>query len=153
MTIKIEQATVFGFGKWVDYTIDFSTDKLVCTYGYNESGKSTLQQFILFMLFGFPPKKRQFYRPKTSGKMGGRLVIVDQKIGTFTIERLDEVKNGAATCFLPDGVTRDETWLKERLQGMTSTAFQSIFLFSALDLQHIKTMNNTELGEVLLGTG
>lgn len=153
MTIKIEQATVFGFGKWVDYTIDFSTDKLVCIYGYNESGKSTLQQFILFMLFGFPPKKRQFYRPKTSGKMGGRLVIVDQKVGTFTIERLDEVKNGAATCFLPDGVTRDETWLKERLQGMTSTAFQSIFLFSALDLQHIKTMNNTELGEVLLGTG
>src|SRR5690625_5956279 len=67
--VKIEQATIYGFGKWVDYTIDFTENQFTCVYGENESGKSTLQNFILFMLFGYPPRKRNYYRPKTSGKI------------------------------------------------------------------------------------
>src|SRR5690625_602082 len=94
--VKIEQATIYGFGKWVDYTIDFTENQFTCVYGENESGKSTLQNFILFMLFGYPPKKRNYYRPKTSGKMGGRLRISDPQVGIYTIERLDEI--GRASC-------------------------------------------------------
>lgn len=152
-TIKIKQATIFGFGKWVDYTLTFSTDTLNCIYGYNESGKSTMQQFILFMLFGFPPKKRQLYRPKTSGKMGGRLIIRDEKYGTYTIERIDDEKNGAATCYLSDGQIKDNVWLKERLRGMRSSSYEAIYLFSALELHDIKTMKDTDIGDVLLGIG
>src|SRR5690625_2799620 len=101
--MMIKQATIYGFGKWIDYSIDFSKKKFICICGENESGKSTIQQFILFMLFGLPPKQRTFYRPKTSGKMGGRLTVIDPVIGEYIIERLDEVQNGAARCYVPDG--------------------------------------------------
>ena len=151
--INIKKATIFGFGKWVDYTMTFSTDTFNCIYGYNESGKSTLKQFILFMLFGFPPKKRQFYRPKTSGKMGGRLIVEDDVYGIYTIERLDEVKNGAATCYLSDGQIKGDNWLMERLQGMRASSYEAVYLFSALELHHIKAMKHTDLGDVLLGIG
>lgn len=151
--MRINKITIYGFGKWVDYSIDFSSESLICLYGENESGKSTIQQFILFMLFGLPPKKRAFYRPKTSGKMGGRLTIDDQEIGEYTIERLDEVNNGAATCYVADGKQYSEHWLRKQLKGMTSNIYQSIFSFSALDLNGFSVMKDEDLGEVLLGIG
>lgn len=151
--IKITNITIYGFGKWIDYSIDLPEQSLVCLYGENESGKSTLQQFILFILFGLPPKKRAFFRPKTSGKMGGRLTISDPEIGEYTIERLDEVNNGAATCYLSNGLEYGNDWLKDQLKGMTNDIYQSIFSFSALDLTDFRTMKDEDLGEILLGIG
>src|SRR5690625_6732078 len=80
--LKLMRATIYGFGSWVDDTVDFSGDSYICIYGENESGKSTLQHFILFMLFGLPPKMRSFYRPKSSSKLGGRLklLMVNEKV-------------------------------------------------------------------------
>lgn len=153
MYIKLTHARIYGFGKWVDYTIDLSGGSALCIYGENESGKSTLQKFMLFMLFGLPPKQRAFYRPKTSGRMGGKLSIYDATIGNYTIERLDGVRNGAATCHTPDGNEFTEEWLKERLKGMTYKTYQSIFSFSAIDLIDLKGMKEDDLGEVLLGIG
>ncbi|WP_099157342.1 ATP-binding protein [Virgibacillus ndiopensis] len=150
--MKLMHATVYGFGKWNDYSVDFSKQAFLCIFGENESGKSTLQQFILFMLFGFPPKKRSFFKPKTSGRMGGRLTLFDDSIGEFTIERTDD-RNGAAKCFLPDGREFEEDWLRERLHGMTNKTYQSIFSFSANDLSILSEMNEDDLGEVLLGIG
>ncbi|WP_339228847.1 AAA family ATPase [Oceanobacillus sp. FSL K6-2867] len=149
--MKILDATIYGFGKWVDYKIDFSD--ATCIYGENESGKSTIQKFILFMLFGLTPKQREFYRPKTSGKMGGKMTILHPAVGEFRIERLDELNNGAAACFTKDGKTYDEAWLKEQLNGMTAKTYESIFSFSALDLTEIRNMKDEDLGEVLLGIG
>ncbi|QGS68453.1 AAA family ATPase [Oceanobacillus sp. 143] len=51
--LKFINATIYGFGKWVDYSIDF-TDELAIIYGENESGKSTIQRFILFMFLDYP---------------------------------------------------------------------------------------------------
>src|SRR5690625_4192162 len=150
--IKLEQAYIYGFGKWIDYEIKFPTNHFVCVVGNNETGKSTLQNFILFMLFGLPPRKREFYRPKTSGKMGGRLMINDADIGLYTIERVDEVHNGAARCFY-NGKEYDEIWLEQRLNGLTAEIYNSIYSFSALDLVDITDMTDKDLGDILLGIG
>ncbi|WP_158234663.1 ATP-binding protein [Lentibacillus sediminis] len=151
--MRLKQAHIYGFGKWVDATIDLSGNSALVLYGENESGKSSLQQFILFMLFSMPPKQRAFYQPKMSGKMGGRLTAEDEHAGMFTIERLDGVRNGAAICYTPDGQTHEEDWLKQRLYGMTLKTYQSVFSFSALDLQGLEKMNEDDVGEMLLGIG
>src|SRR5690625_7939182 len=88
--VKIEHATIYGFGKWVDYTIDCTENQFNSVYGENESGKSTLQNFILFMLFVYPPKKRNYYLLNTSGKIGGRIRISDSLVRIFTIELLED---------------------------------------------------------------
>ncbi|WP_430787839.1 AAA family ATPase [Virgibacillus flavescens] len=149
--MKFIRAKIYGFAKWHDYQIDFQPDDLHVIYGENESGKSSLQQFILFILFGLQPKKRALYRSKTSGKMGGSLTVYEESVGEYTIERLDEVRNGAAKCLLPNGVETDEVWLKNRLNGMNRQIYQSIYSFDALDLNTLKTLNEEDLGEVLLG--
>ncbi|WP_284139505.1 AAA family ATPase [Virgibacillus sp. LDC-1] len=151
--MKFIEATIYGFGKWIDETIDFSNQPFICIYGENESGKSTLQHFILFMLFGLPPKQRTLYQPKTSSKLGGRLTVVDDNVGTFVIERVGDVRNGAAVCYTEDGQTFDEQWLQERLHGMNAKIYKSIYAFSALDLTAIRQMKEQDIGEVLLGIG
>ncbi|AIF45215.1 AAA family ATPase [Virgibacillus sp. SK37] len=151
--MKFISATINGFGKWVDQSFHFYNDGVNCIYGENESGKSTLHLFILFMLFGLPPKQRNFYRPKTSGTLGGRLTLEAKHTGRFTIERFDGVRNGSALCYTEDGSQHDEEWLAETLQGISSTTYQSIFSFSADDLNDFRNMKEDDLGEVLLGIG
>lgn len=151
--MKIVEAKIYGFGKWVDYTIQFSNHSPICVFGENEAGKSTLQEFILFVLFGLAPKRRAFYRPKTSSKMGGRLTLKYPSLGNVLIERLDGIRNGAAVCYTEDGQEHDETWLNEQLNGMTEDIYKSIYSFDAGDLSAIQHMKQEEIGDVLLGVG
>jgi len=147
--MKLLRATIYGFGKWVDYELDFSNQSLIALYGENESGKTTIQRFLLFMLFGMPPKQRKFYQPKTSSKMGGRLTILDESIGEYTIERLGDTRNGAAICYTPDGEEHGESWLSLRLSGVDEKTYRSIFSFSALDLSKLQDVKEEESSEVL----
>lgn len=150
--MQLRNASIYGFGKWVDYEIDFSDQPFLCIYGENESGKSTLRAFLLFMLFGLSPKQRALYHPKKSSKMGGRLTVVDPSVGEFMIERLNHVQNGAAVCYMPDGTTHDEAWLQEKLR-VTKQTYQAVFTFSDLDLSAIRTMKEEDVGDVLLSIG
>lgn len=151
--MKLLQATIYGFGKWVDYQIDFSKDSFLTIYGENESGKTTLQRFLLFMLFGMPPKQRKLYQPKTSSKMGGSLTVFDSEVGTYTIERLGDARNGAAICLTADGKEHDETWLRDKLHGMDEKTYRAIFSFSAADLSGLQDVKEENISEVLLGIG
>ena len=151
--MKLKSAHVYGFGKLVDEKITFPQSNLVCIYGENEAGKSTLQKFILFVLFGLPPSKRKQFYPKRSSRMGGRLVIEDEEIGEFSIERLDGVRQGKALCTLKNGEEKDEAWLIKRLKGMDKSAYEAIFSFSAKDLEDIQLMEGENLGEVVLTIG
>src|SRR5690625_2917626 len=102
--MRFLRAEIYGFGKWIDQSFDFTDGLLTCFYGENEAGKSTLQQFLKFMLFGMPPRKRTFYQPKNSNRVGGILTVETVDTGIFTIERTDnQVK-----CLLPNGEAYDE---------------------------------------------
>lgn len=151
--MNFTSAYIYGFGKWQDYQIDFSGKQFVVITGENESGKSSLRNFIMFMLYGLPPKQRTFYQPKTGGKMGGRLTISTEAYGHFTIERIHDRNNGEVTCYLSDGTTCGESWLRDRLNGIDKKTFTSIFSFDSTELARLHHLDAEELGEVLLGIG
>lgn len=147
--MKFVQAEIYGFGKWIDTQFDFSKAPLICIYGENESGKSTLQQFILYMLFGLPPRLRNFYKPKSSNRIGGKLTVHDERAGTFTIERVGDEMH----CLLESGEQKDEAWLQGQLNGLTREIYTAIYAFSALELTEIRTMKEEELSNVLFSVG
>ncbi|MFD1335631.1 AAA family ATPase [Oceanobacillus iheyensis] len=151
--MRITDIIIYGFGQWVDQQFTFSSSKITTIYGENESGKSTLQQFIIFMLFGMPPKQRRFYQPKNSSKMGGRMVIMTPEHHRIIIERIDDESKGKASCILEDGSVKDEEWLNKLLNGIGIDTYQSIFSFSDTDLAHIRMMQEDELNEILLSIG
>src|SRR5690625_5200435 len=147
--MRFVHAEIYGFGKWIDTTFDFSTSTFISLYGENESSKSTLQQFILYILFDLPPRKRQVYMPKNSSRFGGLLTVEHESIGTFTIERTADTLK----CLLPNGETESDDWLHEQLQGLTREMYEAIYSFSALELSEIQRMKAPQLSEVLFSVG
>ncbi|WP_117149601.1 ATP-binding protein [Paraliobacillus zengyii] len=151
--MKILEANIFGFGKWKQVTFDLSGASFIVIAGQNESGKSTLRQFMLFILFGMPPKQRSQFLPKTGGEMGGTLKIQTKDVGIFTIERIHDRNKAQATCYDQDGMVHGEEWLKERLSGVDAQTFADIFSFDSISLQRLQQIKQTDIGEVLLGVG
>src|SRR5690625_5806096 len=85
--MKFTRANIYGFGKWVDKEITFNHKQLNVIYGENESGKTTLQQFIMYILFDLTPKEQTFFQPVESSKFGGLLTFLDENNEEITIER------------------------------------------------------------------
>lgn len=151
--MKLKQALIYGFGKWQHKTVDFQDDGLTVFYGKNEAGKSTLRQFIMYVLFNLPPKKVKSYVPKMGGTVGGRLMITDSRYGTVYIERDFNQNNGEAKCYFEDGTEQSEDWLRHYLKGMDKNTFEAIFSFDLHDIQHIHTVGSKAIGDVLFGVG
>lgn len=147
--MKFIQANIYGFGKWVDETITFPDTKPICFYGENESGKTTIQQFVLYVLFGLPPRKLARYKPLNSNKIGGMLIVEDENIGQYSIERIEQ----DVICYDAAGELQSEAWLEHCLQGINREVFTSIYAFSAVDLTAIQTMKRTDLSDVLFSVG
>ena len=145
--MRFVKADIYGFGKWVDQTFDFSSAQFNAFYGENESGKSTLQQFFLFVMFGLPPKRRQHFESKYSSRFGGSLTV-EQNSALYTIER---TKNGVRV--LTEDGEAPAQFLEELLYGLTRETFESIYAFTALQLSEIQQMKVQDLNDVLFSVG
>src|SRR5690625_2786106 len=144
--MRIIQAHIFGFGKWVDETFLFQDESFICFYGKNEAGKSTLQQFFLYMLFGLPPRKLSRYKPKYSSQIGGTLTMHFPQLGEVTVERVEQ----QFRLFLPDGkIEEDELVLQAQLNDLQRDTYRAIYGFSSLDLMQLHQMKQTELSDLL----
>ncbi|ELK47651.1 AAA family ATPase [Halobacillus sp. BAB-2008] len=151
--MKILEWKIYGFGKWNDQSMELSTTQVNLLTGPNEAGKSTLYQFILFMLFGMNPKQRERYLPKSGGAMGGRLVIETETEGVVSIERIHDRHNGRAVCRMETGEEYGEEWLGELLGAADRHVYQSIFSFNSEDLLSLEEVTGENLGELLLNIG
>ncbi|MFC7062648.1 ATP-binding protein [Halobacillus seohaensis] len=151
--MKILSFHIYGFGKWKDYSLSLAEQPMNIIIGNNEAGKSTIQQFILFILFGLPPKKREFFQPKTGGTVGGRLVLETKDYGEVVVERIHDRNQAEAVCWLANGEKYEETFLRKLLGGLSRSVYQSIYSFNAEDLNDLQQLTGQELGEVLLNIG
>ena len=59
--MNIRKIVLYGFGQHENVEIKFSNG-MNLLYGPNEAGKTTIQQAILHILFGFPQKNQQELR-------------------------------------------------------------------------------------------
>ncbi|WP_155593946.1 ATP-binding protein [Lysinibacillus cavernae] len=152
--LTIQKIQIYGFGKHENITISLS-DGVTIFYGLNEAGKTTIQQFILQMLFGFPIRQQTLrkYEPKVSTKYGGQLTLLHPIYGQCTIERVKGKATGDVSVYLENGATGQEELLAKLLYGYSRASFESIFSFSLHELQGIEKMSEEELTHLLLASG
>ncbi|WP_438312561.1 AAA family ATPase [Sporosarcina sp. FA9] len=150
----IEKLSIYGFGKHENLTIELGPGINVL-FGLNEAGKTTIQQFILHILFGFPQRNSTLlrYEPKSGGKYGGQIQLIDEVYGTCVVERIRGKSAGEVTVHFQDGTTGNEEQLKILLRHYDRMSFESIFSFSLLQLQGFEKMNQEELSRTLLASG
>ncbi|KOY82251.1 AAA family ATPase [Lysinibacillus macroides] len=152
--LTIKKIHIYGFGKHENIIISLN-EGVTIFYGMNEAGKTTIQQFILQILFGFPTRQQpqRKYEPKVSTKYGGQLTLSHPLYGHCTIERVKGKAVGDVTVYLEDGTTGQEELLAKLLYGYPKASFESIFSFSLHELQGIEKMSEEELTHLLLASG
>lgn len=152
--MKIEKALIYGFGKHQDLSIELN-GQMTLFYGANEAGKTTIQQFIIQTLFGYPSRNQnlQRYEPKAGGKYGGQLHVTDPVYGKVIIERVKGKSAGEVSVYFEDGTRGSDAELKLLLRDYDRAAFESVFSFSVHELQGLEKMTEEELSRTLLASG
>ncbi|SDO16307.1 Uncharacterized protein YhaN [Psychrobacillus sp. OK028] len=152
--MKLTKLHIYGFGKHENVEINL-INGINVFFGENEAGKTTIQQFILQILFGFPQRNSPFlrYEPKSSSTYGGNVQIIDHESQSITIERVKGKASGDVTVYFPDGSRGGERELTKILHGYSRADFEAIFSFSLLQLQGFEKMTEEELTRTLLSSG
>ena len=150
----IKKLHIYGFGKFVDYKLEFTTD-LNVFFGENEAGKSTIFSFIHAMLFGFPAKNQTptVYEPIGGSRYGGKLVIEHPETGEITIERVKGHQGSDCKVYNEHGSIGGEGIIKEWLKGMDRDFYESIYSFNLDGLQDIYRLEEDQLGKYLFFAG
>nr|WP_289037592.1 AAA family ATPase [uncultured Allobacillus sp.] len=148
--MQINKLEIVSFGKWNRKTIHLHEGmNIIC--GPNESGKTSVRMFVMYILFGLEKEVRERFISKLDGQLGGRIHLVHNG-EEWTIERFLHRHRGQAVLYRGgERVTEDET--KQFYKGMDSNLFASIFSFQARDLQAIREKKADEVGKVLFNLG
>lgn len=150
--MEIKKIHITGFGKFSNFDLDLQND-LQVIYGQNETGKSTLRQFITGILFGFAQNKKQsnnLYEPHDGSRYGGSLVL--EKDGhLWTISRTGRTQSELAiNDEQAQQVANPEVFLNQLLAPFTQDSFENIFSFDQEQLNEIRSLSGKELSDRLL---
>lgn len=150
--MKIKQAHIVGFGQWRDQTFDFVT-QLQIIQGLNESGKTTLHQFLLGMLFGFPQAKGRrinTYEPLEQGPYGGTITF-DVAGTDYELTRLGRTQTTVTLRTVATGqqFADAEQTLAELLGPVDRDLYLAVFSFDQEALAQIFALRPDEFAEHL----
>lgn len=149
----IKQLKIDGFGKWHQQQFTL-TPGFNAFIGPNEAGKSTLNAFIIGVLFGFATKKQPAaqYLPKDTRAYGGELTLVTAQ-KTYRIHRQAGKAGGDVTITDDAGQQQPTALLTTLLQPVDQELYQAIFQLNRRELTTIASLSRTTLNQYLLAIG
>jgi uncharacterized protein YhaN len=149
--MKIDGWHIDGFGVHADLNVTDLPDGLTIISGPNESGKTTLQHFLVGMLFGFPPVNRADHHPALrGGTYGGRLFVTDDTGQRLTIHR--GARKSSLRVTHADG-TAHEGDISALVGGASKELFQSIFSVHLADLAELRALTEDQVRDRVFSAG
>ena len=142
----LEKLYIDGFGKFSDYSLDFSPSFQIL-YGENEAGKSTIHAFIQAMLYGIPKgasKKEEFfqYRPFSKAPGFGGSLTFSHQGKSYCVQR-DFLQGGEAhITILPQGekLFEGESFLQSVLSPFSLESFKN-----TVSIRQLKSSTEREM--------
>ena len=142
-----------GFGIYHDQGVQDLPPGLVLFVGDNESGKTTLMEFLRTLLFGFPRKSKKLindYQPLRGGNHGGRLQVVMHDGRRYTIERAER---HPASITQAGGTTMPVEPALHLLGGLDRDTFKHVFAVGLNELQGLGVLSQEGVRGRLLAAG
>ena len=151
--MKIQDIRIDGFGVWHDRAWEGLSDGVNVFIGGNEAGKTTLMSFIRSVLFGFERRNHpRRYEPLAGGNHGGSLALECSE-GPVRIERTAGRHVRGKALVHHDGGTDDERMLERLMCGTTRTLYHNVFAFGLEELEHFRTLEDSEVSAHISGAG
>ncbi len=149
--MNIRELHVEGFGRWNGLSLRGFEPGLNVIYGPNESGKTTLLEFIRTVLYGFAPERRQRYVPQ-GGPAGGSIVFSqNERLRTLARRDTGDVA-GQLRLIEPDGTVHEQP-PRDGYLGIDETVFCRVFAVGLRELQELATLTDAEVAARLYELG
>ena len=150
--MRITGWSIDGFGQFHKAEVTDLPPGLIVVHGPNESGKTTLMDFVTGMLFGFPDRRstKRRHEPVNGGTLGGRLFVLDQAGAPVTIER------GASRKSLQvrdEHGERSATAVADLLGHVTPELFDNVFGVDLDALQGLRSLDEDAVRERIFSAG
>lgn len=149
--MRIDRVEIDGFGKLNNCSYDFS-DGVNLIYGKNESGKSTLCEFIFAMFYGLPNESKRLgndlasrkkYHPWNSDAFGGRVHFTDDDGKKLVIERSFRATKRSDKVTLRNADTWEEIGdadsIGEKCFGLSRDAFLKTLYIKSLGADSLRS--------------
>jgi uncharacterized protein YhaN len=143
--MHIQSIHIDGFGILHEQRMTDLPRGLTVIVGENESGKSTLLEFLRTVLFGpvakSGKKEVNFYPPLRGGAHGGGLDVVLRDESRFTIQRRE-----GKPLITPEGGAPEEMEPSQRFfAGIERGTFQRVFAVGLEELQHLDVLSDEKV--------
>ncbi|MCE7700163.1 MAG: AAA family ATPase, partial [Methanobacterium paludis] len=148
--MKLTALAINHFGFFEKEKIILPDNPLVIFYGSNESGKSTLMNYILSILFGFPTKNvlSRWSGGHPEGRFGGSIAFEGSDRKNYRMERF--YQNREADLHDEQG----KRYVPEAFfSPVDRLLFESVFCFDLDGLQGLDKIRPDDLNQLLLGAG
>ncbi len=141
-----------GFGIFHEASLDGLPGGLVIIQGNNETGKSTLLEYIRTVLFGFPARSpEQHYPPVGGGAHGGRLGLVMSSDKQLVVQRRVGGRGGDLLITTGESEVLPPERLGELLGGATSELYRNIYAFGLGELQELESLEKEGVRRAIYG--
>ncbi|MGV7220849.1 MAG: ATP-binding protein [Nitrospinales bacterium] len=157
--MQIRTLHIDGFGKFFNRNISGFESGLNIVYGENESGKTTVLEFIRRVLFGFNVKKiggiKNIYPPLLGGIYGGQISCLTSKEKPFTIKRNGKPgsKDVQVSIQMNSKEFSGQEYLDELLGHATENNYKNIYAFTLDELQDFGLLSNEHVKNQIYGAG
>ena len=147
----IKDLHIDGFGVWNDLELDGLDGGLTLLYGENETGKTTLLEFVRSVLYGYSDERRAKYLPPVHGGVGGGTLVVSAHSGKFSVRRRAEgdAHGGRLDLTNLQGVAQDTRLLKKILADLDESTFKNVFALGLSEIQELGTLSGSGAAEYL----
>lgn len=152
----IKQIEIDGYGIFSGFSLAPLAPGLNIFCGPNESGKTTLRDFITCILLGFDSQSsaRDFRRPLRGGEHGGRLLIVSDDGAEYVVSRHTTKKNTAPPIVLnSSGRQVDEKVLAALMRHLSKKSYTNYFAIGLDELKAFDSLQGTEMEAWLYKAG
>ncbi len=149
--MRFRRLAIDRFGVWQSLELGPFDDGLNVLYGANETGKSTLLEFIRGLMFGFDSAKRQRFAPVEAGTNWGGSAILATAAGDVQFARSGSAGRGAITPELRnlEGQPLPPDYLARAFGNVDETIFERVFAIGLRELQELATLDDTAAAAAL----
>jgi len=153
--MQIREIHIERFGKFSNCRVLPVSSGLNVIYGRNEFGKTTLLEFIRWVLFGFEKKRKGMnaYTPVSGGEHSGTLMCEMTNGDQIFISRTGGTLEGQVKVQTAGREGSGQAHLESFLGHASRKIFKNIYAFALDELQDLDSLMEEEIKNKILGAG
>jgi len=149
----IQDIFIDGFGIYNNFPLTGLKPGLNIITGNNEAGKSTLQKFIRYTLFGYPRLTDERMPPLNGGSHGGKIRCRLASGEEVLFQRKPGNKNVEIELQFRGNLISDKDQWRHLLGNATKELFDNVYAFSLDELVALKSLTESGMEDKIFSVG